>query len=242
TCIEEVVKFKNEYKKNIHWGVSFSLGETGIGKSTLINTLFKSTFENKKSGIHLRLTVAHTVGFDSCNFSTLFLCSYEPIVDYIDAQFQKYLDEELKIKHSLLNYPDTRMHVCLYYIALFPEGVNIIPVISLPFHAYSSHMHIYTFPHMHIYTFPHTHIYTFAHTHLYTFPLTHIYTFTDTHIYTYSSHMHIYTFPHMHIYTFAHTHIYTFPLSHIYTFTDTHIYTFALTHIYTCLSHTYILF
>lgn len=27
--------------------------------------------------------------------------SYQPIVDYLDAQFEAYLQEELKIKHSL---------------------------------------------------------------------------------------------------------------------------------------------
>eukprot|EP00070_Physeter_catodon_P046064 XP_028352958.1 septin-10 isoform X6 [Physeter catodon] len=70
---------------------------------------------------------------------------YQPIVDYIDAQFEAYLQEELKIKRSLFNYHDSRIHVCLYFIS--PTGhslktldlltmksldskVNIIPVIA----------------------------------------------------------------------------------------------------------------
>ncbi|XP_047299442.1 septin-10 isoform X8 [Homo sapiens] len=70
---------------------------------------------------------------------------YQPIVDYIDAQFEAYLQEELKIKRSLFTYHDSRIHVCLYFIS--PTGhslktldlltmknldskVNIIPVIA----------------------------------------------------------------------------------------------------------------
>ncbi|MEQ2158864.1 Septin-8-A [Goodea atripinnis] len=74
-----------------------------------------------------------------------FVHSYKPIVDYIDTQFENYLQEELKIKRSLFNYHDTRIHICLYFIA--PTGhslksldlvtmkkldskVNIIPIIA----------------------------------------------------------------------------------------------------------------
>lgn len=62
---------------------SFSLkGETGVGKSTLMNTLFNTTFENEEashyenkvhllpqtyelqeSNVKLKLTIVHTVGF-----------------------------------------------------------------------------------------------------------------------------------------------------------------------------------
>uniref|UniRef100_A0A3Q2PAX2 Septin 8b n=1 Tax=Fundulus heteroclitus TaxID=8078 RepID=A0A3Q2PAX2_FUNHE len=69
----------------------------------------------------------------------------KPLVDYIEAQFEKFLEEEQKIKRSLFNYDDTRIHVCLYFIA--PTGhtlksldlvtmkkldskVNIIPIIA----------------------------------------------------------------------------------------------------------------
>lgn len=57
-------------------------GETGIGKSTLMNTLFNTTFENEEashyenevhlrpqtydlqeSNVSLKLTIVHTVGF-----------------------------------------------------------------------------------------------------------------------------------------------------------------------------------
>uniref|UniRef100_G1S097 Septin 14 n=1 Tax=Nomascus leucogenys TaxID=61853 RepID=G1S097_NOMLE len=71
--------------------------------------------------------------------------TYQPIVDYIDAQFEAYLQEELKIKRSLFEYHDSRIHACLYFIS--PTGhslksldlltmknldskVNIIPLIA----------------------------------------------------------------------------------------------------------------
>lgn len=52
-----------------------------------------------------------------------FVCSYKPILDYIDAQFERYLEEELKIKRSLFSCHDTRIHICLYFIA--PNGHSL---------------------------------------------------------------------------------------------------------------------
>ena len=48
------------------------------------------------------------------------LCSYKAIVDYIDSQFEAYLQEELKVKRSIHTYHDSRIHACLYFIA--PTG------------------------------------------------------------------------------------------------------------------------
>ncbi|XP_014033194.1 septin-10 [Salmo salar] len=137
------------------------IGETGIGKSTLMDTLFNTNFENcesshfepqvklraqtydlQESNVKLTLTVVNTVGFgDQMNKQD----SYQPVVDYIDRQYETYLQEELKIKRSLHNYHDSRLHACLYFIS--PSGhslksldlltmkkldskVNIIPVIA----------------------------------------------------------------------------------------------------------------
>ncbi|XP_009996206.1 PREDICTED: septin-10 [Chaetura pelagica] len=100
------------------------------------------TYGLQESNVLLKLTIVHTVGFgDQINKED----SYQPIVDYIDAQFEGYLQEELKIKRSLSGYHDTRIHVCLYFIS--PTGhslkkldlltmkgldrkVNIIPIIG----------------------------------------------------------------------------------------------------------------
>ncbi|KAJ1118082.1 hypothetical protein NDU88_006277 [Pleurodeles waltl] len=150
--------------KSIDQGFCFNIlcvGETGIGKSTLIDTLFNTNFEDdqsshgepsvklkgqtyelQESSVRLKLTIISTVGFgDQINKED----SYMPIVDYIDKQFESYLQEELKINRSLHRYHDSRVHVCLYFLA--PTGhslktldlltmkkldskVNIIPVIS----------------------------------------------------------------------------------------------------------------
>uniref|UniRef100_A0A8C3V971 Septin n=1 Tax=Catharus ustulatus TaxID=91951 RepID=A0A8C3V971_CATUS len=148
--------------KSVTQGFSFNIlcvGETGIGKSTLMNTLFNTTFETEEashyesvvrlrprtydlqeSNVHLKLTIVDAVGFgDQINKDE------RPIVEYIDTQFENYLQEELKIRRSLFNYHDTRIHVCLYFIT--PTGhslksldlvtmkkldskVNIIPIIA----------------------------------------------------------------------------------------------------------------
>ncbi|XP_051017356.1 septin-14 [Acomys russatus] len=150
--------------RSIQKGFSFNIlcvGETGIGKSTLINTLFNTnmkesktshfypkvglkvkTYELLERNIPLRLTVVKTVGYgDQINKEA----NYQPVVDYLDAQFEAYLQEELKIQRSLADYQDSRIHACLYFIA--PTGhslksldlltmknidkrVNIIPLIA----------------------------------------------------------------------------------------------------------------
>ncbi|KAM9566917.1 septin-10-like [Guaruba guarouba] len=151
-------------KKSISRGFCFNIlciGETGIGKSTLLNSLFNTSFDDSMSThflpevkltaqkyvlqedcVLLKLPIVNTMGFgDQINRED----SYQPIVDYIDSQFEAYLQEELKIKRSLFNYHDSHIHVCLYFIS--PTGhslksldlvtmkkldskVNIIPIIG----------------------------------------------------------------------------------------------------------------
>eukprot|EP00731_Ephydatia_muelleri_P030622 Em0022g136a len=128
--------------KAVSKGFDFNIlciGETGIGKSTLIDALFKAkfedvpithklpqvalnsrTFELQESNVRLRLTVISTAGFgDQINKQN----SCAPIVEYIDKGFENYLQEELKIKRDLVTFHDTRVHVCLYYLC--PTGHSI---------------------------------------------------------------------------------------------------------------------
>ena len=65
----------------------------------------------------MQLTLVDTIGYgDQVNKEE----SFKPVVDYIDAQFEAYLQEELKIKRQLATFHDTRIHVCLYFIC--PTG------------------------------------------------------------------------------------------------------------------------
>ncbi|KAI3373845.1 hypothetical protein L3Q82_022425 [Scortum barcoo] len=137
--------------KSVTQGFCFNIlcvGETGIGKSTLMNTLFNTMFENEEashyqngvylrprttydlqeSNVHLKLTIVDTVGFgDQINKED----SYKPIVDYIDTQFENYLQEELKIKRSLFNYHDTRIHICLYFIAPTGHSLKSLDLVTM---------------------------------------------------------------------------------------------------------------
>lgn len=64
-------------------------------------------------------------------FFFFYLCSYMPIVDYIDTQFENYLQEELKIKRSLFNYHDTRIHICLYFIAPTGHSLKSLDLVTM---------------------------------------------------------------------------------------------------------------
>lgn len=57
--------------------------------------------------------------------------SYKPIVDYIDTQFENYLQEELKIKRSLFNYHDTRIHICLYFISPTGHSLKSLDLVTM---------------------------------------------------------------------------------------------------------------
>uniref|UniRef100_T1GVW9 Septin-type G domain-containing protein n=1 Tax=Megaselia scalaris TaxID=36166 RepID=T1GVW9_MEGSC len=116
------------------------IGETGLGKSTLMDTLFNTSFESapsphtlpsvklkahtyelQESSVRLKLTICDTVGYgDQINKDD----SFKAVVDYIDAQFEAYLQEELKIKRSLSSCHDSRIHVCLYFICPTGHGLK----------------------------------------------------------------------------------------------------------------------
>ena len=122
-------------------------GETGIGKSTLCDSLFNTTFDSapethkepgvrlkahtyelQESNVNLKLTLVDTVGYgDQINKED----SFKSIVDYIDSQFESWLQEELKIKRNLSAYDDSRVHVCLYFITPNGHGLKSIDLVCM---------------------------------------------------------------------------------------------------------------
>ncbi|KAJ7183280.1 cell division control/GTP binding protein [Mycena filopes] len=118
------------------------VGESGLGKSTLINTLFNSSvfppreplhpaaerpktvaIENiqadiEENGVRLRLTVVDTPGFgDLVNNGA----SWNPILETIEQRFDAYLSQEHRVRRAKL--VDGRVDACVYFIQ--PTGHSL---------------------------------------------------------------------------------------------------------------------
>lgn len=122
------------------------IGESGLGKSTLVNTLFNTSLyppkerkgptvdiipktvsiqsisaDIEENGVRLRLTVVDTPGFgDFVNNDD----SWRPIVENIEQRFDAYLDAENKVNR--VNIVDNRVHACVYFIQ--PTGHSLKPL------------------------------------------------------------------------------------------------------------------
>ena len=135
-------------KKALQRGFEFNLmvvGESGLGKSTLVNTLFKRKISRtsctpgphvipqttevtsvshviEEQGVRLKLTITDTPGFgDQVNNENC----WQPILDYVNEQFEQYLLQELSISRKKC-IPDSRVHCCLYMIP--PNGHGLRPI------------------------------------------------------------------------------------------------------------------
>jgi septin 7 len=120
-------------------------GESGLGKSTLVNTLFNTSLyppkerkppsldisktvsiqsisaDIEENGVRLRLTVVDTPGFgDFINNDE----SYDPIVKNIEQRFDAYLEAENKVNR--MNIVDNRIHAVVYFIQ--PTGHSLKPL------------------------------------------------------------------------------------------------------------------
>jgi len=136
------------YRKSVKKGFEFTLmvvGETGLGKSTLINSMFltdiycsahpgpskrlKKTIGVetnkvvlKEGGVNLSLTIVDTPGFgDAVDNSSC----WDPILAYVESQYEAFLEAETKV-NRLPNMSDTRVHACLYFIS--PSGHGLKPL------------------------------------------------------------------------------------------------------------------
>uniref|UniRef100_UPI00398F0A27 septin-7-like n=1 Tax=Pristiophorus japonicus TaxID=55135 RepID=UPI00398F0A27 len=118
--------------------------ESGLGKSTLINTLFLSDLYSKdypgpslrikktvqveqatvlvkEGGVQLTLTIVDTPGFgDAVDNSNC----WQPVINYIDSKFEDFLNCESRVNRQQMS--DTRVHCCLYFIA--PSGHGLKPL------------------------------------------------------------------------------------------------------------------
>jgi len=136
------------YRKAVKKGFEFTLmvvGESGLGKSTLINSMFltdvysqqvpgpsarvKKTVQVetnkallKESGVNLTLTTVDTPGFgDAVDNSNC----WDPVISYVESQYEAFLDAETRV-NRVTAMPDTRVHACLYFIA--PSGHGLKPL------------------------------------------------------------------------------------------------------------------
>ena len=153
------------YRRALHRGFQFNLllvGESGLGKSSLINSMFwsedllcKEDYDDLVPGViqsskvsveeeevRLDLNILHLPGYgDSIDNSQC----WEPIREFINQQFENYLQYETRLDRRGLTVPDTRVHACLYFISpvghglkpldiefmrTFQDSVNIIPIIA----------------------------------------------------------------------------------------------------------------
>ena len=133
------------YRRALHRGFHFNLllvGESGLGKSSLINSMFwsdllcKDDYDDLVPGViqssrvsveeeevRLDLNILHLPGYgDSIDNS---LC-WQPIREFITQQFEDYLQHETRLNRRGLTIPDSRVHACLYFIS--PVGHGLKPL------------------------------------------------------------------------------------------------------------------
>ncbi|OOO12261.1 cell division/GTP binding protein [Aspergillus oryzae] len=136
-------------RKLLKRGFQFNVmcvGQTGLGKSTLINTIFASHLIDSKgrltpnepvrstteiqtvshiieeNGVRLRLNIVDTPGYgDQVNNDRC----WDPIVKYIKDQHSAYLRKELTAQRDRY-IQDTRIHCCLFFIQ--PSGHALKPI------------------------------------------------------------------------------------------------------------------
>ncbi|XP_031733937.1 septin 5b [Anarrhichthys ocellatus] len=138
------------HRKSVKKGFDFTLmvaGESGLGKSTLVNSLFltdlhkdrkllnaeerisqtveitKHTVDIEEKGVKLKLTIVDTPGFgDAVNNTEC----WRNVTDYIDQQFEHYFRDESGLNRK--NIQDNRVHCCLYFIPPFGHGLRPVDI------------------------------------------------------------------------------------------------------------------
>ncbi|ORX66494.1 cell division/GTP binding protein [Linderina pennispora] len=138
-------------RKFLKRGFNFNVilvGESGMGKSTLVNSIFSShlvdsqgrrtaqevirktteispvTQTLEENGVRVKLTIIDTPGFgDQCNNEGCWV----PVIKYIKDQHAAYLERELKPQRDRV-ISDTRVHACLYFLNPGNRGLRPLDV------------------------------------------------------------------------------------------------------------------
>ncbi|CAG2176036.1 unnamed protein product [Oppiella nova] len=138
------------HRKSAKKGFDFTImvvGESGLGKSTLVNCLFladlykqrkqfsvekllertvvidKKQLDIIEKGIKLRVTIVDTPGYgDSLDLND----SFQAVENYIDQQFDQYFKDESGLNRK--NIADNRVHCCLYFISPFGRGLSQLDI------------------------------------------------------------------------------------------------------------------
>ena len=133
--------FPNQvYRRAVKQGFEFTLmvvGESCLGKSTLINSLFLTEIYSKdypgptrrmtdtvkvestrvilkEKGVQVKLTLVDCPGFGDQVDNT---GTWNGISDYIEERYEEYLRRESQVNRDVSERPpDTRVHCCLYFL------------------------------------------------------------------------------------------------------------------------------
>uniref|UniRef100_A0A8C4SIE6 Septin n=1 Tax=Erpetoichthys calabaricus TaxID=27687 RepID=A0A8C4SIE6_ERPCA len=136
------------HRKSVKKGFDFTLmvvGESGLGKSTLVNSLFltdlytdrempssegqcrlqtleiiKNAVDIEERGVKVKLTIVDTPGFGDA------LDNSDWLVFYIDQQFEQYFRDESGLNRK--NIQDNRVHCILYFISPYGHGLRPLDV------------------------------------------------------------------------------------------------------------------
>ncbi|XP_061658513.1 septin-5-like isoform X17 [Syngnathoides biaculeatus] len=138
------------HRKAVKKGFTFTLmvaGESGLGKSTLIDSLFltdlykdrkipdaeerigrtvstlKRTVSIEEKGVKLRLSIVDTPGFGDAVDNTR---SWKHLEDYVEQQFEQFFRDESGLDRR--NIQDNRVHCCLYFISPYGHGLRPLDV------------------------------------------------------------------------------------------------------------------
>ncbi|RWS31736.1 septin-2-like protein 2 [Leptotrombidium deliense] len=138
------------HRKYAKKGFDFTImvvGESGLGKSTLINCLFladlykgrktvnvddlvertveiqKKQLDILEKGIKLKVTIIDTPGYgDAINTKN----SFHLVENYVDDQFNQYFKDESGLNRK--NIVDNRVHCCLYFISPLGRGLTQLDI------------------------------------------------------------------------------------------------------------------